>query len=175
MSKAFTSEETPDDPVVVRARAPLPPGVPNYVTSRGLGLLREEMEALERERDLLAAEVAAGGAPGDAPDADRRARLGALAPRLTELAQRIGSAVVQEAPPQPPDEVRFGAEVEVRGDDGQVRRYHIVGVDEANARQGRVAFVSPLARALLGRRVGEGVAVPTPRGEEQIEVVRISY
>jgi transcription elongation factor GreB len=175
MSKAFTSEETPDDPVVVRARAPLPPGLPNYVTTRGLGLLREEMEALERERDLLAAELAAGGSAGDAPHADRRTRLAALAPRLAELAQRIGSAVVLEAPPRPPDEVRFGAEVEVRGEDGQVRRYRIVGVDEADARQGRVAFVSPMARALLGRRVGESVALPTPRGDEQIELVRISY
>lgn len=55
MSKAFTSEETPDDPIVVPARAPLPPGVPNYVTPRGLALLRAERATLEHEREIVVA------------------------------------------------------------------------------------------------------------------------
>jgi transcription elongation factor GreB len=50
-----------------------------------------------------------------------------------------------------------------------------VGVDEANARDGRLAFTSPLARALLGRRVGETVPVHTPGAERQWEVIEISY
>ena len=166
MSKAFTSEETADEPIVVRARAPLPPGIPNYMTERGLALLREEHEKLEAERS------AAETGPEDA----RRARLLALAPRLAELSQRIGSAVVVEARGEDAaEQVRFGATVDVRDEEGQVRRYQIVGVDEANAREGRVAFVSPLARALLGRGVGERVSVPTPRGEEELEIIAIRY
>ena len=185
MSKAFTSEETADEPIVVRARAPLPAGVPNYMTDRGLALLRSELERLERERDALtgpgAGEAAPIAAAGEAApvspvsESERRTRLLALAPRLAELGQRIASALVPPIPPDTPDEIRFGATVEVRDEAGLVRRYQIVGVDEANAREGRLAFVSPMARALLGRRVGERAQVPTPRGDEEFEVLAIAY
>jgi transcription elongation factor GreB len=165
VSKAFTSEETIDDPVIVRARAPLPPGVPNYVTERGLALLRDELDALERERSTLES----------SSDDTHRARLAPLASRIAELAARIGSASVVDGRGQAPDEVRFGATVAVRDSAGEQRRYEIVGVDEANAREGRLAFVAPLARALLGRRVGETVLLQTPHREEELEVVGISY
>ena len=71
--------------------------------------------------------------------------------------------------------VRFSAIVEVRTSAGAVHTYQIVGVDEAEPASGLVAFVSPIARALLGRRVGESVNVRTPRGEEEIDVLRIAY
>jgi transcription elongation factor GreB len=161
MSKAFTSEETADDPLVVAPRPPLPAGVPNYVTARGLALLREELAALEHERN----EVAAAGDPG--------VRLPTLGKRLAELSARITGAVqVNEAES---DQVRFGATVTVRDQHGELRRYRIVGVDEANAREGLVAFVSPVARALLGRRAGDTTSLRTPRGEEELEVVEIRY
>jgi transcription elongation factor GreB len=165
VSKAFTSEETIDDPLIVRARAPLPAGVPNYVTARGLSLLREELGALERERAVLDASL----------DEGRHARLAPLNSRIGELSARIGGAVVVDGSSPAADEVRFGATVVVRDASGERRRYEIVGVDEANARDGRLAFVAPLARALLGRRVGELASVQTPRGEEELEVVEISY
>ena len=50
-----------------------------------------------------------------------------------------------------------------------------MGVDEADAREGRIAFVSPLGRALLGRTVGQGVVVQTPKGEEELEVLGVRY
>jgi transcription elongation factor GreB len=163
MSKAFTSEETASDPILVRARPPLPAGVPNYVTPRGLQQLRDEVVGLERER-----------AQAEAADDDARgARLAAINARLVELAARIGSAVVLEGGSGAPDEVRFGATVSVRSAAGTERRYQIVGVDEADAREGRVAFASPLARALLGRRVGDTVLVDTPRGEEELEILAV--
>lgn len=163
MSKAFTSEETADEPPVVAPRPPLPAGVPNYVTGRGLGLLREELADLEREREQLAA----AGDPG--------ARLPTLTQRLAELSARISGAVQVDETAHAADEVRFGATVTVRDLGGALHRYQIVGVDEANVREGRVAFVSPVARALLGRRVGELTAFRTPRGEEELEVVEIRY
>ncbi len=163
MSKAFTSEETASDPVLVRARAPLPADVPNYVTPRGLQQLREEVVRLEQER----ARAEAGH------ESDRGARSSAINARLVELNGRIGSAVVLDSGAGPAREVRFGATVVVRSATGAERRYQIVGVDEADAREGRVAFVSPLARALLGRRVGDTVLVDTPRGEEELEVISL--
>jgi transcription elongation factor GreB len=167
MSKAFTSEETAFDPILVRARPPLPPGETNYVTARGLAQLRRELEELEHERTR--AEAAE-----DPEDEGLKARATALAARLNELTARIGSAVVLAAGPDAPDQVRFGTTVTVRSPAGQQRRYQIVGVDEADARAGRVAFISPLARALLGRRQGDTVQVDTPRGEEELEILAIT-
>jgi transcription elongation factor GreB len=163
MSKAFTSEETAAEPVLVRPRPPLPVGSPNYVTRRGLEQLREEVARLEAERAGVEA----------ADDDARAARLGAIATRLHELTARVGSAQVLD-PGDGGDEVRFGATVAVRGAAGPERRYQIVGVDEADARAGRIAFISPLARALLGRRAGDTVLVDTPRGEEELEIVSVT-
>lgn len=165
MSKAFTDEEAADAPRVVAPRAPLPAGTPNYVTARGLQLLRDEHAALERER----AEIESG------PEgASRALALAALAQRRSQLEERIGSAEVAPLPPEPRDRVRFGAYVSVAGETG-VRRYQIVGVDEADAARGKLAFVSPLARALLGARIGDDVRLRAPRGEEALEIVAIDY
>ena len=166
MSKAFTREETPDAPVVVPARAPLPAGVANYVTPRGLELLRAEARELAAER--LDVERAGDGA-------ERAQALARLNRRRADLDGRIASAVVVQPPAGPTDEVRFGAEVKLLGEDGRELRYRIVGVDEAAPGDGRIAFVSPLARALLGRRAGDSATVRTPRGSEELELVAVSY
>ena len=63
----------------------------------------------------------------------------------------------------------------VQGDSKQARQIDIVGVDEADATSGRIAFVAPLARALLGKRAGDVVTLRTPRGEEELEVVSVTY
>ena len=152
MSKAFTSEETADQPAVVRPRAPLPDGVPNYVTARGLALLRAELEALRTR-------------PGDADT---------LASRRADLEERIASAEVVAPPAERTNVVRFGANVRVESGSG-TRAFRIVGVDEADAAHGRIAFVSPLARALLGRVVGDSVALRAPGGEQRLEILAVDY
>ncbi|HYE96393.1 MAG TPA: GreA/GreB family elongation factor [Rubricoccaceae bacterium] len=167
MSRAFVKDDAQQDPVVVPPRAPLPPGVPNYVTGRGLKRLRAEQAGLEAERSRLLA------APMD--EAERQRQLTALAGRLDALTERIASAKVLDLRMQPQDEVRFGATVTLRSAAGEERRFQIVGVDEADAAEGRVAFIAPLARAVIGRHVGETVTLRTPRGEERLEVVAIAY
>jgi len=156
VSKAFTDEEAAPPPRVVPARPPLPAGVPNYVTPRGLARLHAELDALRAER---------------AEEASERA---ALAQRRAQLEQRIASAELVPAPEGPHDTVRFGATVTVEGASG-VRRYRIVGVDEADAARGDIAFVSPLARALLGRAAGDAVRLRAPRGDEELEIVAVDY
>ena len=99
------------------------------------------------------------------------AKLGA---RRLELEQRIASAVVA-APPADRGEIRFGARATIRHENGGIRQVHIVGVDEADPPAGLIAFVAPLARALLGRRVGDSVTVRVPGGAEELEVVAIQY
>lgn len=159
VSKAFTREDGPDEAPVARRRAPLPAGVPNYVTPRGLRALRDELAALE------ATVPADGASPTDTH---------AWSARRSELEQRIAGAVV---PPPPADraEIRFGARVRVAPAGGAERDVHIVGVDEADPTAHAIAFVAPLARALLGRRVGDVVAVDTPRGEEELVVRAVAY
>jgi transcription elongation factor GreB len=65
--------------------------------------------------------------------------------------------------------------VTLRRDDGELREIRIVGVDEADPAAGFVAFVAPLARALLGHRAGDEVTLRTPGGSEQLEVISVDY
>jgi transcription elongation factor GreB len=124
---------------------------------------------LKKELEGWAERRAAGS------DAEQ-ARAGALhAARVAELEARIASAVLVEPALQPQDEVRFGAEVRVKNGMGTERAYRIVGVDEADAASGAIAFVAPLARSLLGKRVGDAALVRTPAGEDELEVVAITY
>jgi transcription elongation factor GreB len=165
VSKAFTDEETADAPAIVPPRAPLPAGVPNYVTARGLAQLRGELAELDAE--AAAAERIA--------DEKLRARTeAALAERRAALAARLASAELVAPPAGATDVVRFGATVTVEGGGGR-RRWRLVGVDEADAGRAAIAFVSPLARALLGRRVGDTVRFRAPRGEEELEITAIDY
>jgi transcription elongation factor GreB len=157
MSKAFTKDDAPDAAPVPRRRAPLPAGVPNYVTRRGLTLLRDELAALDAE-----------SVPGDQPAA-RQAR----AARRAELEERIATAVVAPTPADPA-EVRIGARVRVSSESG-ARELLIVGVDEAEPASHRVAFTAPLARALLGRRAGDTATARTPAGEETLEIEDVAY
>ncbi len=161
MSRAFTKEEGAEVPLVV-PRAPLPNGVTNYVTHRGLAALQAEKGALEASRPTTE------GASGAAALAAYHARLGALE-------ARIASAVVVDGTTLPQDEVRFSATVTLRAEGGDMRRYRIVGVDEADAPSGRIAFLAPLSRQLMGKRVGNSVSVTQKGGETELEIVGIDY
>lgn len=160
MSKAFTSEETTVE-VVVPPRAPLPPGVRNYVTARGLELLRAERRALEAERAELER----------APEEGRAGALAAWATRLGELDQRLGSAEL--VTPSAQGVVRFGSRVTVADAAGDERSFEIVGVDEADPPHGKIAFLSPLAKVLLGREPGDTVTLHTPGGRQELEIVAL--
>ncbi len=143
MSKAFTRDDRPEEPVVVRHRPSLPEGVPNYVTPRGMRQLREQLAA------------AAGVARAD-------------------LERRIAGAVLAP-PPADRDEIRFGAHVTLSNGDGETRQVQIVGVEESDPAAGLVAFVAPLARALLGRRTGDTVTVRSPGGADEVTIEAVRY
>src|SRR5206468_1463880 len=133
------------------------PRIPNYVTPRGLAALRTELAELVAALARVRADRA-----GVEPERAKAAVLG----RLAELEARLATAELVPWPSEAPHEVRFGARVTVRNPAGELRTYQIVGVDEANAGEGRIAFVAPLARALLGKRAGEAALMRTPQGEE---------
>ena len=83
--------------------------------------------------------------------------------------------VVDPATQQARDQVRFGATVELADEDGERRAVTIVGDDETDAAAGRIGWSAPLARALIGARVGDERIVRLPAGEKSYEVMRISY
>ena len=170
MSSAFLKNETADAPVVIPARAPLPPGTPNYVTPQGLDLLRTELTDLETQRAHLQA--------AKSNDENERSRqLALLNGCIANLNQRISTSKVVDTQEQ--DSVRFGATVSLKIQTGLLagmdRRFTIVGVDQANATHGLIAFTAPLARALQGKRVGETVALPTQHGQQVMEILNITY
>lgn len=162
MSKAFTKEDSAPDEVVVPPRPPLPAGVPNYVTARGLELLRAERRALEAARAAIEQMSDEGG---------RGHALSSWQLRMAELDQRLGGAELVQ--PAQHDVVRFGSRVTVSDARGRTHDYEIVGVDEAEPALGKVAFLSPIARALLGAEVGDSVTLRKPGGVEELEIVAV--
>lgn len=168
MSRGFTKEDDSLPPPLVPPRAPLPPGVPNYVTPRGLQLLRAELAELEADRARLDADAA--------PDAQARTQqLLIVNGRISALTARLTSAKVVEPRAEAPAEVRFGTTVTLRNAVGTERQLTIVGVDEADASAGRVAFTAPIARAVVGKHAGQTAQVRTAQGEELVEIVAVGY
>ncbi len=161
MSRAFVKEESVQPPLVV-PRAPLPADVPNYVTRRGLSALQAERAELAAARPSLEA-----GADNSML-AQHQARLGALD-------ARIAGAVLLDPATLPQDEVRFSALVTLADASGNLRHYRIVGVDEAEPESGRIAFTAPLARQLMGKRLGDAVLLRNARGEAELEIIAIDY
>ena len=146
MSKAFTSEETPDEPPLVRLPAPLEPGETRYVTPEG-------RRALEAEAARLR-------------EAGQGARADALSATLAQL-------TTASPEPSPAGRAVFGRWVTVEDEDGRRARYRLVGPDEADARRGLVNAASPLGRALLGKRAGDVAVVERPRGASELTVVAV--
>lgn len=175
MSRAFTKDEAPEAPLVVPPRAPLPEGAPNYITPAGLAALRAERAALDAERSRLDA------LKSDEDTVQRERRL--VAGRLADLVARMTRSRVVDPSKQAPGVVRFGATVTIARSEpsgGQSRRtVRIVGVDEAAADSGAeptlVAFTSPVARAITGKRVGDAATLVTPLGDEPLTIVDIRY
>lgn len=170
MSRAFLKNESADDPVVIPARAPLPPGATNYVTPRGISLLKEEFDKLEKERIHVQVDLS--------DESERTRQLALINGQIAALNQRIASAKVVDVQNHPQNEVRFGATVclESRNSDKVNRELTIVGVDEADAAHGLIAFPAPIARLLLGKKVGDQITLRTPQGEENVlEIKSVSY
>ncbi|PKV75191.1 GreA/GreB family elongation factor [Pontibacter ramchanderi] len=171
MSRAFVKEDDAGEAPIIPPRAALPAGIPNYVRPQGLEKLRTELEELEAERSAVEA--------NRENEADRTRQLTILNGKLSALNTRIASARVIDPQEQSPDEVRFGATVKLRtvsgGKPGTIRKFTIVGVDEADVMQGLIAFVAPIAQAVNGAKVGEKLHLKLGRNEEEVEVREIRY
>ncbi|HYN54216.1 MAG TPA: GreA/GreB family elongation factor [Methylotenera sp.] len=139
---------------------------PNYVTPTGLEQLQAQSNELDQERQRLTPSK---------EDAVIQQRLEMIDRDLRYLQARLEHAILVEPASQPKDLVLFGATVEVEYDDGEHSMFSIVGEDEADIALQKVSWVSPLAKALIGHKVGDNVVWKRPAGDLNIEIIKISY
>ncbi|EEF61479.1 GreA/GreB family elongation factor [Pedosphaera parvula] len=169
MSKAFTKEadDNPEAPTLPRPVSVLPPGAKNYLTPDGAQRLRAELNRLQAEKR---SQTATGEFSGNA-----QTEMQLVGQHILQLEQSLATAEIVPPPPQPWEQVRFGATVTVRDESGNETRYRIVGVDETDIDRDWVSWLSPIARALINARIGERVHFRFPAGEKQLEIVSITY
>ena len=154
---------------------------PRFITAAGFARLRAEYDALfAGERPKLVETIAWAAANGDRSENGDyiygRKKLREIDRRLAHLAKVMKAAkVVAPGAEGPRDQVRFGATVELADQDDRRRTLTIVGDDEADASAGRIGWSAPIARALIGARVGDERIVRLPAGEKSYEIVRIDY
>jgi transcription elongation factor GreB len=152
-----------------------------YITPDGLARVRAEYDVLFGiERPKIVETVSWAASLGDrSENADYiygKRRLREIDRRLAYLGRIMKDAkVVDPAKQHARDQVRFGATVELADEDDNRRTLMIVGDDETDAAAGRIGWSAPLARALIGARVGDERTVHLPSGEKSYEVVAISY
>ena len=151
------------------------------MTLRGAELLREELHRLKTvERPANSAAIAEARAHGDLSENAEyhaaRERAGFIEGRISELEAKLANAQVID-PKLLDAEGRcvFGATVEVQEENGESSTWQIVGEDEADIKEGRISFSSPIARALIGKESGESVEVQTPGGLKRYEIVAVHY
>lgn len=167
MSRGFVREDDQEEAPFIPPRAALPDGVLNYVTPRGLQLLREEREALEAERAAVLGS-----------DDERRRQQAVINGKLDLLNERIVTARVVEPADDGQKEVRFGCTVNFEHVAGPQKGKHftftLVGVDEASVKEGRIAFTAPIARALMGKHIGEVVAFPLGSVVQELKIIEVN-
>ena len=164
MSRAFVKDDNEDRPSEELPERPVS-NAPNYVTPAGMRLLRERVDELSREHARLR----------EAAEAFEKPQLAVNERDLRYFQSRLESAIVVDVASEPKDEVHFGATVKAEDEDGNITRITIVGEDEADVKNDKISWLSPLAKALLGSRVGDTVTWNRPAGATTLEVLEIGY
>ncbi len=154
----------------------------NYITPQGHAALEAEFQALLKvERPALVKVVSWAAGNGDRSENGDyiygKRRLRQIDSRLRFLMQRMDAAVIVDpASQQGLEKVFFGAWVSLYSlKNDSEHCYRIVGKDELNPSMGYISWISPLAKVLLGKQVGDTIQVSAPAGEEQYEIIQVSY
>lgn len=172
MSRAFVDEDAGSDESdgLLDIPLPIPAGAKNYMTRDGAERLVEELRALSDIERPRAASALAAAVPADGSDSLRR--LSEIDRRISYLA-RMKAALVAVDEPSSLERVVFGLVVRVREEGGGEAEYRIVGADESRPELGLLSWASPVARALVGKRIGELAVAALPRGELRMRVLEI--
>ena len=179
MSKAFTKETNADDDEV--SLPALPAGTRNYMTPAGYARLKAELlDLIDHERPKVVEVVHWAASNGDRSENGDylygKKRLREIDRRIRFLTQRLEAAEVADpSVHHGSDQIFFGATVTYAEGDGTERTVTILGIDEADALQGQISWISPVARTLLKSRVGDELKLVTPQGVVDIEVLAVEY
>jgi transcription elongation factor GreA len=151
------------------------------MTPEGNGRLREELKNLkEVERPKISREIGVAREHGDlSENAEYHAakeRQGWIEARIKDLEDKLSRAEIIDPAKLSGSKVAFGATVKLSNIETEEETvYRLVGADEANLDQGSISITSPLARALIGREVGDEVKVRMPAGERLYEILEVEY
>jgi transcription elongation factor GreB len=163
MSKAFTSEETPELEPASRAPPRVRPGEVRYVTPEGHAALGAELSRVQ---------AALAGA-GERPEAERAAIVVDLERRAALLQGTLAALTVLGPDAAAGDRAAFATWVTVEDAQGRRATWRLVGPDEADPRRGLISVHAPVGRALLGREPGDAVEVERPDGRREYTVVAV--
>ncbi len=150
------------------------------ITPKGFQALKDELARLKAEMPKISQEIGVARDHGDIKEnAEYHAakeKQGLTAARIAELEDRIARAQVIEPSELSGERVKFGATVELEEiETGKVVVYQIVGADEADIKCGTISVTSPVARALIGREVGDEVKVRAPGGVREYEIIDVRW
>jgi len=181
MSKAFTRESDAAEDLEGEEENSVPAGSKNYCTPGGWQRLRDELKWLvTAERPEITNIVSWAAKNGDRSENGDylygKKRLREIDRRIRYLTKRLEVAeVVDPATREETEQVFFGATVTYASAAGETHTVQIVGVDETDLHQGRISWVSPVARALIKAREGDTVTLHTPGGVEALDVLEVRY
>ena len=151
------------------------------MTAPGLQRLEEELRHLKSvERPSIIRQIAEARSHGDLSENAEyhaaRERQSFIEGRIAELEEVIGSAEVIDISVLSGEHVKFGAVVRLVDEESERESsYQIVGLHEADIKHGRLSVSSPLAKALIGKKVGDTVSVPAPGGDRSYEILEVRY
>lgn len=166
MSRGFVKEDDQEEIPMVPQRAYLPDGVSNFVTPAGMNELLAEKQQLINEKDNLRG----------TSENEKRIALNYINAKLQLLNNRIEEARIVNLKEQPQNEIRFGATVTLKTDtSGNIQTFQITGVDEANISKGKISFISPFAKSLINKKVGDKVVLKRANEDIVFEILVISY
>jgi transcription elongation factor GreB len=164
MSRGFVKEDDLEHAGTDLPERPLSEH-PNYVTPLGLQQLQQQSATLDQQRQALAPRK---------DDQIAQQRLAMVERDMRYISARLEQAILVEPANQAKDAVLFGARVTVEDEEGETQVFTIVGEDEADIAANKVSWVSPLAKALLGHKIGDSVTWQRPAGNLMLEITAIS-
>lgn len=166
MSRAFVKESDDDLVAGELPERPLPAHA-NYVTPRGLEQLQARVRELQEQHEQLASRAR--------DDSQAKQKLREVERDQRYFNAQLEHAIVVDPAGQPRVEVRFGALVTIVDEAGKEHRFSIVGDDEADVAAGKISWDSPLAKAMIGSKVGDVVKWRRPAGDTEVEIAEIRY
>ncbi|WP_292784825.1 GreA/GreB family elongation factor [Methylophilus sp. UBA6697] len=165
MSRGFVKEDDLELAGTDLPERPLSPHA-NYVTPEGLQTLQHTVKTLDTERNQYVARK---------EDPSAQQKLAEIDRDLRYFVARLESAQLVDPAQQPRHTVLFGAKVLVEDETGEQSVFQIVGEDEADIARQKVSYVSPVAKALLGRKAGDSTVWQRPAGPLQLDILTIEY